>query len=82
MHCTRAWVRRGVCVCPMRGTGGEGAWLPKTAVGGGEAAVDIEEVSDGERVRKGRKKKKRKLGEDTFPGNSVRGGDPLVDSGA
>ena len=48
--------------------------------GGGAAAVDREEVDDGERVKK---EKKKKLGEeDTFPGNSVRGGDPPVASGA
>ena len=47
----QGWVRRGVCVCPMRGTGGEGgSWLPKTEVGGG-AAVDREEVNDGESKR-------------------------------
>ena len=50
--------------------------------GGGGAAVDREEVSDGEQARKEEKKKRRKLGEDTFPGNSVRGGDPPVASGA
>ena len=52
-------------MCPMRGTGGGGAWLPKTAVGGGGAAVYREEVNDGERVKK---KKKKNLGRRTpFP---------------
>ena len=63
-------MRRGVCVCPMRGTGGGGgAWLPKTAVGGGGgAAVDREEVNDGERVKKEKKKKEKSWGRRTpFP---------------
>ena len=67
-----------MCVCvPCEAQGG-GAWLPKTASGGG-AAVDREEVNDGERVKNEEKKLRE---EDTFPGNSVRGGDPPVASGA
>ena len=46
---------RCVCVSHARHRGG-GAWLPKTAVGGG-AAVDREEVDDGERVKKIKEKK-------------------------
>ena len=50
--------------------------LPKTAVLGG-AAVDSEEMNEEEN-----RKKLGGGGEDTFPGISVRGGDPLVTSGA
>ena len=54
------------------------SWLPRTAVGrgGGGAAVDSEEMNEEENG------KNWGGGEDTFPGISVRGGDPLVASGA
>ena len=46
----QGWVRRGVCVCPMRGTGGGGGgvMVAENCSGGGGAAVDKEEVNDGE----------------------------------
>ena len=51
----RAWVRRGVCVCPMRGTGGGGGvMVAGNCSGGGGAAVDREEVNDGERQKEDR----------------------------
>ena len=45
---------RCVCVSHARHRGGGGgSWLPKTAVGGG-AAVDREEVNDGEKQKEDR----------------------------
>ena len=71
---------RCVCVSHARHRGGGGHGCGKLQWGGGRAAVDREEVDDEERSKK---EKKKKLGEeDTFPGNSVRGGDPTVASGA
>ena len=68
------------CVCVSHARHRWGGMVAENCSGGGGAAVDREEVDDGEQVKK---VKKKKLGEeDIFPGNSVRGGDPLVASGA
>ena len=69
-----------MCVpCEAQGGGG-GRGCRKLQWGGG-AAVDRDEADEGERVKKEKRKRKLKE-EDTFPRNSVRGGDPPVASGA
>ena len=45
---------RCVCVCPMRGTGGGVMVAENCSGGGGGAAVDREEVNDGEKQKEDR----------------------------
>ena len=58
IHALHQGVGAPTCVCVSHprhraGGGGGGSWLPKTAVGGG-AAVDREEVNDGEKQKEDR----------------------------
>ena len=72
---------RCVCVSHARHRGCGGI-IAENCSGGGGAAVDREEVNDGKRVKKKEKKKKSWGRRTPFPGNSVRGGDLPVASGA